>query len=143
MRCTTGKALLIGFALGILLWPQQLSAQACKDEESMVDYYKKDLAELVGTVKKESLPDFQKAYHQRSSLTKLTLYGNTVGGLLSCLDKAAQDPTATKEQVDADKAKRETYAKLKDKIQQDHNALKTTEASKDAKALIEKFDFAG
>jgi exonuclease VII large subunit len=129
--------------LGILLWPQLLSAQACKDEESMADYYKKDLAGLVATVKKESLLDFERAYHQKSSLTKLTLYGSTVDGLLRCLDKAAQDPTATKEEADAYKAKREAYAKLKDKIQQDRNALKATEAPKDAKALIEKFDFAG
>jgi uncharacterized protein YjcR len=109
----------------------------------MVEFYKKDFAGLVATVKKESLLDFEKAYHQKSSLTKLTLYGNTVDGLLGCLDKAAQDPTVTKEQADAFKAKRETYAKLKDKIQQNRNALKTTEAPKDAKALIEKFDFPG
>jgi hypothetical protein len=143
MRCTAGKTLLIGLALGILLWPQPLSAQACKDEESMVDFYKKDLAELVGTVRKESLADFEKAYHQRSSLTKLSLYGSTVDSLLNCLDKAGQDPTATKEEVDAYKTKRETYAKLKAKIQQNRDALKATEAPKDAKALIEKFDFAG
>lgn len=133
----------MGAVLGILLWPQPLSAQACKDEESMVDFYKKDLAGLVEKIKKESLQDFENAYHQRSSLSKLTLYGNTVDGLLDCLDKAAQDPTATKEQADANKAKRETYAKLKDKIRQNRDALKTTEAPKDAKALIEKFDFAG
>jgi len=109
----------------------------------MVAYYKKDLAELVETVKKESLPDFLKAYHQKTSLSKLTFYGTNVDGLLSCLDKAAQDTTATKEQVDAYKAERETYAKLKDKIQHDRNALKAAEAPKDAKALIEKFDLAG
>jgi hypothetical protein len=143
MRCTTGKALLIGVALGILLRPQPLPAQACKDEESMADYYKKDLAGLVGTVKKESLEDFQKAYHQKSSLTKLTLYGSNVEGVLTCLDKAAQDPTATREQVDAYKAKRETYSKLKERIQHDRNALKGTEAPKDAKALIEKIDLTG
>jgi len=142
MRRTTGNALLLGAALGILLWPQLLSPQACKDEESMVAYYKKDLAGIIETVKKESLADFAKAYHQRSTLTKLTLYGSQVGGLLSCLDKAAQDTTATKEQVDAYKAKRETFAKLKDRIQKNRDALKATEASKDAKALIEKIDLA-
>ena len=143
MRCPAGKALLIGVALGILSWPHPLSAQACKDEEFMADSYRKDLAGLVEVVKKESLEDFQKAYHQKSSLTRLTLFGSAVNGMLSCLDKAAQDPTATKEQVDAYKAKRETYAKLKDKVQQDREALKATEAAKDAKPLIEKFNYAG
>lgn len=132
----------MGIALGIVLRPQPLSAQACKDEESMADYYKKDVAGLVETVKKESLQDFEKAYHQKSSLSKLTLYGSNVDSVLSCLDKAAQDSTATKEQVDAYKAQHETYGKLKERIQQDRNALKSKEAPKDAKALIEKFDFA-
>jgi len=133
----------MGVVLGLLLCPRPLSAQACKDEESMVAFYKKDLAEMVETVKKESLPDFEKAYHQKSSLSKLTLYGLNVDTLLSCLDKAAQDTTATKEQVEAYKAKHETNAKLKGKIQQDGNKLKAAEAPKEAKALIEKFDLGG
>jgi len=98
---------------------------------------------MVETVKKESLLAFEKAYHQKSSLSRLALYGTNVDSLLSCLDKAAQDTTATKEQVEAYKAKRESYAKLKGKIQQDRNALKAAEAPKDAKALIEKFDLGG
>jgi uncharacterized protein YaiL (DUF2058 family) len=108
----------------------------------MVNDYKKSLADLVGTVRKETLSDFQNAFHQKTSLTKLTLYGTVVGGLMSCLEKAEQDATATKEQVDAYKAKHETYAKLKDKIQQDRNALKAAEAPKSAKELIAKFDLA-
>lgn len=140
MKRKTRIALFLAVALGFLLCPQQVSAQACKDEESMADYYKKDLAALVATVKKESLTDFAKAYHQKECLTKLTLYGTTVDSLLRCLDKAAQDATATKEQVDAYKAKREAYAKLKDKLQQDRNALKAKEAPRDAKEIIEKFD---
>ncbi len=126
----------------LLLCPHRLAAQACKDEEAMTDDYKKSMSDLVETVKKESLTDFEKAYHQKSSLTKLSLYSTMVDGLVGCLDKAAQDTTATKEQVDAYKAKREAYGKLKDKIQQDRNALKATEASKEAKALIAKFDLA-
>jgi hypothetical protein len=96
----------------------------------------------VQTVKKESLLDFAKAYHQKSCLTKLTLCGISVERLVSCLEKASQDTTATKEDVEAYKAKRETYAKLRDKVQHDRSALKATEAPKDAKALIEKIDLA-
>jgi len=140
MRRTTWVLFLLGATLGFFHGPRQLFAQACKDEEGMVADRKKAMSDLVVTVQKESLPDFQKAFHQKGTLTKLTLYSTMVDGLLSCLDKAAQDTTALKEQVDAYKAKREAYAKLKDKIQNERNALKSAGAPKDAKALIEKFD---
>jgi exonuclease VII large subunit len=133
----------IGFLLGVF-WGSSvgqlpLFAQACKDEAAMVEDYKKSIADLADMVKKESLTDFQNKYHQRSCLTKLTLSLGFVDELVSCLDKAAHDTTANKEQVDAYKAKRETYAKLKGKLDQDRNSLKAAEP-REAKALIEKFD---
>lgn len=143
MKRTIGVTLLVGAGWVFLLGPQRLSAQACKDDEAMAGDYKQALTDLVETVKKESLPDFEKAFHQKSSLTKLTLYNGIVGGLVSCLDKAAQDTTATKEEVEAYKAKRANFAKLQDKIQHDRDALKAAGAPKDAKALIAKFDLAG
>lgn len=133
-------ALLVGGPLLCLLVPRGLQAQACKDDETIAEEYKKNTLDLVQTVKKESLEDFQKAYHQKNGLSKLTFCLTGLDGLLRCLDKAAQDTTATKEEVEASKAKRVTYAKLKDKIQHDRDALKAAESAKDAKALIEKID---
>lgn len=130
-----GVAVLTGF-----LGSRPLLAQSCQDEEAMVADYQKSITELVETVKKESLEDFLKAYHQKNCLTKLSLCVSMVSGVVSCLDRASQDPTATKEQVDAYKAKHDRYAKLKDTIEQNRKALKGTDSAKEAKALIEKFD---
>jgi uncharacterized protein YaiL (DUF2058 family) len=98
------------------------------------------LVELVDTIKKESITDFQKAYHQKSCLNKLTFSLVAVNGLLSCLDKATQDTTADKEDLDAYKAKREALAKRKERLERDQKALKGAADAKEAKALIEKFD---
>ncbi len=122
-------------------FPRSLPAQTCQDDEAMVENYRKDLMELVDKTRKESLEDFQKAFHQKICLTKLTLSLGLTQELVDCLDKATQDPTASKEQTDQYKAKRESYAKLHDKIEQDHKTLKGAEAPKDAKALMAKFDF--
>jgi hypothetical protein len=138
MKSSTRIALLT--LLFCLPSQQPLLAQACQDMESMVGSYTKGITELVDTVKKESLEDFQKAYHQKNCLTKLTLCLNIVNQVVDCYAKAAQDTMATKEQVDAAKAKRESYARLKAKVEQDRNNLKATEAAKDAKALIAKID---
>ncbi len=105
----------------------------------MSDESRKTLVELVDTVKKESLQDFQRAYHQKSCLNKLTFSLNAVNGVLACLDKAAQDTTAAKEDLDSYKAKQEAYAKRKERIEHDRKALKDAADAKDAKALIEKF----
>ncbi len=141
MKSVLKTTLLAAAVLMCVFSSRLLFAQACQDEESFVADYKKGLIDFVETVKKESLGDFQKAYHQRSCLTKLTLSLGAVNGLLTCLEKAAQDPAATKEQADAYKSKHETYGKLKEKIDKDRNSLKATESAKDAKPLIEKFDF--
>jgi hypothetical protein len=101
---------------------------------------KKALAEAVTTVKQESLSDFEKAYHQKSVVNKLGFLGITVDSLLTCLEKDEQDQSASKEVVDAAKAKHETYAKLKDKIQHDHDTLKALAAPKQAKEYIAKLD---
>ena len=106
----------------------------------MVASYQKDITDLIAMVQKENLQGFEKAYHQKSCLTKMTLCLSAVGALVSCLEKAAQDPTATKEDVAANQAKRDSYAKLKGKVQHDRDALKAAATAKDAKALIEKFD---
>jgi hypothetical protein len=109
----------------------------------MVAEYKKTVTDLVETVKKESLLDFEKAFHQKNVTTKLTLFGNAVNGLIGCLQKTANDPNTLKEDADAAKGKIDTYTKLKDKIMQDRDALKAAQSGKEAKALIEKFAFTG
>jgi hypothetical protein len=140
MKPRLGVVLLAGLALGISLGQCPLFAQACKDDEAMVVEEKKSFAEMVETIKKESLDDFQRAYHQKSALSRLNLYDNITGGLISCLDKAAQDTTVPKEEADAYKAKRDLYAKLKTKIDQELNALKAATEPKDAKSIIEQSD---
>jgi hypothetical protein len=125
-----------------LLSQRPLFAQACQDEEAMVVDYKKTITGLVATVQKESLADFERLYHRKSCLVKLTLCGSVLDGLVVCLEKAPQDPTATKEQKQAYTAKHESYSKLKEKVAQYRDSLKATEVGKEAKALIEKFDLA-
>ncbi len=140
MRSTIKLILLVGACLGFFVAPPPLAAQACKDEEGMVTDYKKDMATMLTTVRKETLSDFEKAYHQKASATKLTFYGSIVGSLVECLDKAAQDPATPKEQLDGLRAKHDSFAKLKETIQHDRDGLKATQEPKDAKALIAKFD---
>ncbi|MGO8791179.1 MAG: hypothetical protein ACLQVL_27870 [Terriglobia bacterium] len=140
MRIGRCIALVMGIGFGLMAWPHSVAAQACKDETSMVDESKKALADAVSTVKQESLSDFEKAYHQKSVVNKLGFFGVTVDSLLTCLEKDAQDQSASKEVVDAAKAQHEIYVKLKDKIQHDHNTLKALAAPKQAKEYVEKLD---
>ena len=136
-----GIAFLVIASLAALTGRRALFGQSCDDDETMVKDYQKSLTELIDTVKKESLADFERAYHQKVCMNKLTFCLTTIDGLVECLDKASQDAATPKGQADAAKAKRESYAKLKGKMQEARTALKAAEASKDAKAQIEKFDF--
>jgi len=140
MRQGWGMALLVGAAVGLLFVPQPVCAQACKDEVSMVEGSKQALAELIETVKKETVEDFGRLNHQKSAVNKLTLHNSMLGGLVSCLEKAAQDTTASKETVEAAKAQHDASAKLQDKIQHERGAIKEAPTAKDAKALIEKLE---
>jgi len=140
MTRRTRLVLMMGTVSLGLLAQQSLRAQACQDDEAMVTDYKKSITELAATVKTESLENFDKAYHRKSCLTKLTLSVGIVGGAVDCFDKAAQDPATPKEQASTYKAKRDGYTKLKDKVTHYRDALKPVEAGKDAKALIEKID---
>jgi hypothetical protein len=141
MKCGTVLALVLGSAFVLSSGAPKLSAQVCKDEEGMVADYKKTVMDLVETIKKESLLDFEKAFHQKNVMTKMTLFASMVDGMLSCLQKRANDPTTLKEDAEAAKAKIDTYNKLKDKIKQDRDALKAAQTEKEAKALIEKFAY--
>lgn len=124
------------FGLPIL---QSLHGQTCNDDEGMVKSYVQSLTDLVGTVKKESLSDFQKDYHEQSCLSRLTLSLGVVGNLIDCLNKAAKDPAATPAQLAAIKTEIESYTKLKAVLEQDRDALKAAKDTKAAKSIIEKF----
>ena len=140
MRRAWGMTLLLGASVALFLGPQQVLAQACKDEVSMVEGSKQALVELTETVKKETLPDFQRLNHQKSVVNKLAINDSMLGELVSCLDKAVQDTTAPKEQAEAAKAQHDAAAKLQEKLQHPRVAIKDAHAPKDAKALIEKLD---
>jgi hypothetical protein len=141
MKCWIVFALVLGSTLLLPSGPAQLSAQVCKDEEGMVADYRKSVTDLVETVKKESLLDFEKLFHQKNAKTKLTLFGSMVNGMISCLQKTANDPATLKEDADAAKGRIDAYTKLKDKIMQDRDALKAAQSEKEAKALIEKLAY--
>jgi hypothetical protein len=137
------RRILIMFLAGLLLLGlpvvQFLRGQTCSDDEGMVTSYVQSLSDLVGTVKKESLPDFQRDYHQQSCLTRLTLSLGIVNGLIDCLTKAAKDPAVTQQQAAAIKSKLDNYVKLKSLLDQDRDALKAAKDTKTAKSIIEKF----
>jgi uncharacterized protein YcbK (DUF882 family) len=133
-------ALLVGAGVGLFLGPHQVLAQACKDEVSMVEASKQAFVELTETVKKESLADFQRLNHEKSVLNKLTINNSMLEETVSCLDKAAQDTTAPKEQVEAAKAQHDAFVKLQEKLQHARADIKAAPTPKDAKALIEKLD---
>ncbi len=142
MKRVWGMTLLVGAGVGLFLAPQPVRAQACKDDVSMVEASKQALVELTETVKKESLGEFERLNHQKSAVNKLTIHDSMLGELVSCLEKAAQDTTAPKEEVAAAKAQHDASAKLLEKIQHEQGAIKDAKVSKDAKALIEKLDLA-
>lgn len=114
--------------------------QACKDEETMVVDYQRGLSDLIATVQKESLADFGRAFHRRSALNKLNLSEGILDIATECLDQTLKDSSAAKGQSEAYRAKRDAYAKLKERLVQYRDSLKGKDEDKDAKALIEKFE---
>jgi hypothetical protein len=134
-------ALVLGSASLLPSGLPQIFAQGCKDEEGMVADDKKAVTDMVETVKKESLQDFEKTFHQKSVANKLTFFGSMVDGYISCLQKLASDPATPKEDADAARGKIDAYSKLKEKIKQDRDAVKGARTGKEAKAHIEKIAY--
>ncbi len=141
MKRVGGITLLLGVGVGLFLAPQRVQAQVCKDETAMLEGSKQALVELTAAVKQQSLPAFEQSNHQKSAVNKLSIHASMLQELVSCLDKAAQDTSASKADADAAKSQREAAAKLLEKIQHQQSGIKDAKASKDAKALIEKLDF--
>jgi hypothetical protein len=121
--------------------PLPSQEQPCKTNEGIAVSIKQDLADTVNAIKKESLDDFEKKFHQQACLSKLSICLDTVQELLSCLDKAAHDPATSKADAAACKAKTAAYGKLKTTLEQDLAELKAAKDPKTAKDDIEKFDF--
>ncbi|MGH9433439.1 MAG: hypothetical protein ACRD3T_18055 [Terriglobia bacterium] len=138
---TRKVALLLVVGSVCLFLPKATKAQACQDDESMVTANTKDLSDSVAQVRKESLDDFVKEFHQKSITVRLSLSSGMFQEVVDCFNKAAKDATATKEQADAYKAKSAAYAKLKTKVDGAVKSLKSATDPKQAKALIEKLDF--
>src|SRR5271167_2087744 len=66
MKATLGMGLAAPAVLvSTLATTRPVFAQACKDEQAMVDEFKQGLLANVETVKKESLDNFEKAFHQK------------------------------------------------------------------------------
>jgi hypothetical protein len=144
MRIGFLGALLIGIVTVGLAGQKQKQATApppCQDEETMVGDYTKDLTSLTATVEGEDLGTFQRTFHRKTCLTKLTLCASILDGAVTCFEKAEQDPATPKDQVEGCKAKHDRYTKLKEKVSHYRDTLKATEDYKKAKALIEQFDF--
>jgi hypothetical protein len=118
---------------------QSLFGQTCNDDEGMVKSYVRSITDLVSTVKKGSLGVFEKDYHEQSCLSRLTLSLGVIDSLIDCLNKAANNTTATKEQIAAIKSKLQAYVKLKSAIEQDRDTLKAAKDTKAAKSIIENF----
>lgn len=119
---------------------QNLRAQACNDEDGMFKSSLQTLSDLVGTVKKENVDSFDRAYHQKNFLSKVTFALSVIDVPIDCFNKAAADSTTPKDQAAAYKAKAEAYAKLKTRLEGYKTQVKASTAAKDAKTLIEKAD---
>lgn len=144
MRIGILGALLIGIVsvgLARVKEKQPPPPPPCQDEEAMVADYTKDLTSLAATVKGEDLQAFQRGFHRKTCLTKLTFCATMLDGAVACFEKAAQNPATPKDQVEACKAKHDRYAKLKEKVGHYRDTLKATEGDKGAKALIDQYDF--
>ncbi len=140
MKQVWRTSFLVWVGVVCLLGTQSVFAQVCPDETSMVDGSKQALVEFIGTVKKESVADFETMDHQKSAVFKLSLHEGMLGDLAKCLDKAAQDPAASKDAAAAAKAQHDATVKLQEKLKQQEAAIKDAKESKDAKALVEKID---
>jgi hypothetical protein len=142
MERVWGITLLVGAGIGLFMGPEHVLAQACKDELSMVDGSKQALAEFTEKVKNESSANFETFNHQKSAVNKLSLHSSMLGELVACLDKAAQDPTLSKEDAGAAKTQHDVLLKLQEKIKAQQGPIKDAKDAKEAKALVEKLDLA-
>jgi hypothetical protein len=137
MKTRIGFALLLA-AVATFGSSKLARAQACHDEEDMFKSAAKNMSDLVDAVKKEAQPDFERAFHQKTFLSRSSFALSMTQDLIDCLKKAGQDANATPDQLAAYKAKVDQYTKLKSSLDQGRSAVKSTDDPKAAKSLIEK-----
>lgn len=118
----------------LTLAAQGLAAESCQDEQSMAQSVLKSAADIVDTVKKETQAEFETKFHQKNTTNKLTFAISALGDVVQCLDKAGRSGDS------AAAANKDAEAKLKDRLTQYRDSLKSTEDPKRAKALIATFD---
>lgn len=116
-------------------------AKACGPDETVVGSVMKDVTTTIATVKKESLDDFERLFHQQVVGSRLSTTLLMTNMLLDCLDKAAKDPSTPKGDIASIQTRQKTYTQLKTAIQQDIDKVKSTKDPKAAKADIEAFSF--
>ena len=122
---------LVGVASGVA--DDKKAPEACNEEATMVSDYQKGLADLVGTVQKESLQDFERAFHRKSALSKLNLSEGILDIAMECFDQALKDATTPKERRGIYQAKRDAIGNLREKLIQYRSSLKAKEEGKDSK----------
>ena len=66
MKCWTVFALVLGGAFVLSLGSLQLSAQVCSDDEGMVNYYRKNVTDLVETVRRRAFRISKRLFTKRS-----------------------------------------------------------------------------
>lgn len=115
--------------------------KACQPDETVVGSVMKDVTTTIATVKKESLDDFQRLFHQQVVGSRLSTTLLMTNMLLDCLDKAAKDPSTPKSDLASIQTSQKSYTQLKTAIQQDIAKVKSTKDPKAAKSEIETFSF--
>ena len=122
------------FTVLLILAAQGRAAESCQDEQGMAQGVLKSAADIVDTVKKETQAEFERKFHQKNTTNKLTFAISALGDVVQCLDKAGQGGDS------AAGAEKDAEVKLKDRLTEYRDSLKSTADPKGAKALIATFD---
>ncbi len=140
MKRIAGTVLL---ALGIVLvsGQQGIRAQSCGDEEAMLKSSLQSVTDLVVTIKKESIDDFGRTFHQKVFLSKVASALSVIDIPIDCLNKAAADSATPKDEAAADKTKADADIKLKGRLEDYKARVKAAAEAKAAKGIIEKAEF--
>ena len=126
------------FSIAFTMRVPQLAAQSCGDDQAAADGEVKAAADMVDAVKKESQVDFEAKFHQKSCLNTLTFALSALNEAIACYDKAG--PAAGAPAAAGQTSPRDSDSKLKERITQYRNDLKSADDPKKAKALIATFD---
>ncbi len=113
----------------------------CIEEEGIIQSYRQQLIDLVAKVKSESLGEFERNYHQKTAENFLTFWSSNLDVILECYQKALEDPLTTKEIKAEVEPKLESSTGQVEQLKAKKEALKKARRPRNAKAVIEEFDF--